>query len=77
MFFQWSKYSCSQAYPVPHELYDSKDAFYHASNLWDITTQYGRDRRELCGWFADRLEERLNSEQSLNYVKPTSSYYQN
>ena len=55
----WPKYSGSLAFPVPHPAYNRPvDAFYNPDySKWDTDTEYGRNRRELCGWLAEELRK--------------------
>lgn len=52
---EWPKYSGSSMYPVPHVEFEPYHAFV-VCDKYDSSTQYGRDRRELAGYIADRLE---------------------
>lgn len=51
----WPKRSSSTTYPVPHP---SKAAYaaYMQDNIWG-NDEYGNNRRELCLWIADQLEQ--------------------
>ncbi|MCP4443625.1 MAG: hypothetical protein GY810_32375 [Aureispira sp.] len=52
------EYSGDKNYPIPHPSMDSYNAFYDIKDLWDIETEYGRTRREWCGYIADKLEKK-------------------
>ena len=58
---QWDKFSGNDKYPVPHDGYDCPEhAFNYAeSEMWDSSTQYGRDRMELCLFLADQMRKNL------------------
>ncbi len=57
----WPKYSGERSYPVPYRLKSALWAFFSEPNLWSIDTQYGRDRRELCIFLADSVEQKYLS----------------
>jgi len=54
----WPKYSGNLNYPVPHPKLHPREAYETVYDVWDVDTEYGRDRRELALWFADYLEWR-------------------
>ena len=54
----WPLFSGILNYPVPHPQLDPGIA-YHRTRKWGIKTVYGQNRRALCLWFADYLEQNL------------------
>lgn len=61
----WPKFSGSISYPVPHPTMTPGSAFNTAFNgtMWD-DSEYGQNRRDLCTWFADYLENDSTIHQS-------------
>ncbi|MCP4443626.1 MAG: hypothetical protein GY810_32380 [Aureispira sp.] len=47
-----------KAFPIKHPYLDPLKGYCAAENLWDIETEYGRTRREWCGYIADKLEKK-------------------
>lgn len=54
----WPLFSGSLAFPVPHPTINAIDA-YLVAERWDVNIEYGQNRRALCLWFADYLEQNL------------------
>ena len=55
---QWPLNSGCVGFPVPHPTETPREAYIGCSK-WSIFTQYGRNRRALCVWFADYLEQNI------------------
>ena len=53
----WKGFSGDVTYPVTSCDDSPMDAYYNNDNLW--IGKYGEDRRDLCGFIADRLEAEL------------------
>lgn len=51
----WPKHRGNPAFPVPREEAEDRDL----TDIWDRTTQHGRDRWELLDWIIERAEESL------------------
>ena len=53
----WDKFSGQYGYPIPDPEGEEPEhkVYYRTDDKWDIDTQYGRDRRELCVFIADCL----------------------
>ena len=55
VFTLWPKYSGDIKYPVRHSRLSPSEAYGLVDDLWDVSTQYGRDRRELALFLADTI----------------------
>lgn len=49
----WSKFSGSRTFPVPHPMIDSARAF-DTGSIWSAD-EYGNNRRDLCAFIAEEL----------------------
>lgn len=54
----WSGYSGSFAYPVPHRIHGEKYGYCTTADLW-ADNEYGNARRELCCFIGERLIQEL------------------
>lgn len=52
----WPNATGDWEYPVPHPTEPPAIAFVEFPNLWG-DDEYGDNRRELCAWIADRLDQ--------------------
>ena len=56
----WPKHSGDSTYPVPHPIFDPEEAYESTFCMWkrgETTDEYILNRRDLCLWFADYLEQ--------------------
>ena len=65
---KWPKFSGNSLYPVPCPELEESEAFLYA--CWD-NDRYGDNRRELCKYLADKIQEDIN----LYLYGPVSTTY--
>lgn len=55
-FKKWPLFSDNDLYPIQHKKLDAETA-YDRCLPWNPFTQYGKDRRTLCKFIADTIEQ--------------------
>ncbi len=58
---EWPLFSGVKYYPVSHPTLEPKEAYdcTWSDHMWD-NSQYGKNRKDLCLWFADYIEQNFN-----------------
>lgn len=66
---EWPKFSGNPTFPVPHPTKDPEIA-YIEDYLWDLDTEYGRNRMELVNWLISQLAPPVLSPTIPHVVEP-------
>lgn len=64
-FKKWPKFSGNPAFPIPTGEENVSSMYYRLDNLWDMDTQYGRDRWELLKFCIEQLEAEIGIEETV------------
>jgi len=54
---EWPRFSGNDEYPVPHPTLNPEEGYLTTRGIGMWSGEYGDNRRALCKWLADRLEE--------------------